>query len=214
MQLWSIQPAEVWEILKKEKEMFVNPALCSFLDEQIFVAAYDWIRGKMQERIPEYGGRHPWWAWHTYINEKRRKPDLRLLKNEYSNEPYVRLELNVPDHEVLLTNFDGYMMVVNHRYLAFSEEEDGAFYSKHFPPCDNPEFASLSELRIKIEQGYDPGPAPVNEEFKNALRQSWEAALDLKAMKKNEWLDGDTVQACFEVLRLKDVKKIDCFTGK
>lgn len=119
-----IAQASLYERLQNEKEVFVAPAF-TYLD---FRSQYDWMRVQMAKRIPGYQGHYPWWAWQQYQPGKP-KPDLRIrdLHCFDRGTPAVRLELDVPDHEVLLSDFIMWNHVLNNGYMAYSETEYDAW---------------------------------------------------------------------------------------
>jgi len=60
--LVTVQPAAVWERLRREKCLFVDPARPDFYGRR-YLTAYDWLREQMHQRLDGYGGHYPWWAW-------------------------------------------------------------------------------------------------------------------------------------------------------
>ena len=116
-----IATAELFDTLQREHTLYVDPTLVTD-----FLPAYEWMRAQMAERIPGYQGHYPWWAWRQ-ASEHRDKPDLRA-RARYSRyfapgTPSVRLELEISDAEVLVSDFDEWHSVLNHSPLAYSEEE-------------------------------------------------------------------------------------------
>lgn len=52
------------------------------------------------------------------------------------------------------------------------------------------------------------------QDFDCRIRQSWENVFDLNWMQSSPlWRGGTTIQACFEELRLDEVKKVTHFKG-
>jgi len=97
MRVWSLQPVAVYERLRTEGCLHVDPALCPELSGPDFWPelrdAYTWLAGEMVQRgvTPPPGVTLPWWAWHT-CNWRQRKPDLR--RSEYRSQvDQVCLEL-------------------------------------------------------------------------------------------------------------------------
>lgn len=82
---------------------------------------------QMKKRIgdPPEGVIYPVWAWHTQCS-KRHKPDLRSERwaNGYDGEKFVCLEIEVPDEQVLLSDFDLWSLILLDSIITETEEED------------------------------------------------------------------------------------------
>lgn len=83
----------------------------------------------MENAIPKPSGvQSPVWAWKQYRGEAQRRPDLRYTKTEFLREEAgVRLELEVPDELVLLSDFELWHYPLNRWYLPRSEEDERGF---------------------------------------------------------------------------------------
>ena len=132
MDLFSIQPLRVFEQLAAGQPFRSKPDFAATprdeIDEQI-LAAYGWLGREMDQRCtpqrpPDV--RFPVWAWHTWYGTRRRKPDLRFsdVRAHAATEPQVLLTLEVPDEEVLLSDFGAWHHVLNRWYLAAEPETD------------------------------------------------------------------------------------------
>ena len=92
-----------------------------------FVKMYNWLVLQMKKRIgdPPEGVIYPVWAWHTQ-RWKRHKPDLRSERwaNGYDGEKFVCLEIEVPDEQVLLSDFDLWSLILLDSIITETEEED------------------------------------------------------------------------------------------
>ena len=123
MILWTFQPLEIWEQLQKAGIYRCDPA---FADPD-FIRAYGWIARKMRERIgpPPEGAGYPVWAWHTQ-RWKHKKPDLRRERWHCGpgNEMYACIEIEIPDSQVLLSDFDEWHCVLNGCLVSDTEEEN------------------------------------------------------------------------------------------
>ena len=186
MILWTIQPLEILDLLRREGCYRCDPEKGV---DPYFLRAYDWLAGKMAERIgpPPEGVRYPVWAWYRQ-NGRHRKPDLRSERwcYGYGGMPYVCMELSIPSERVVLSDFDEWHCVLNDILISDTEEENDAQESY---------FAALS-------------PAE-QVEYKS---RNWERVFDVKRL-KNDWVTrGDWVQATFWELRTEDVRKIRYFT--
>ena len=138
MRLWTIQPKIVYDILKKDKVYHcdhTNPK-CSVNDSdgniaEEFILAYDFIAEQMKKRIgnPPKGIKYPIWLWYMDEPGKNKRPDLRK-HGKYSDKPYVMLEVEVPDEEVLLSDFDDYHCILNDWpiFTCYNEYEQDIIY--------------------------------------------------------------------------------------
>ena len=92
-----------------------------------FVEMYNWLVLQMKKRIgdPPEGVIYPVWAWHTQ-RSKRHKPDLRSERwaNGYDGEKFVCLEIEVPDEQVLLSDFDLWSLILLDSIITETEEEE------------------------------------------------------------------------------------------
>ena len=187
MILWSIQDeASYKELLKK------GVFRCDLRSEGLpdFKAAYDWMVAQMIERIgpKPRGVVYPIWAWFQW-DEKSKKPDLGYLRRQCGRkgQRFVRLELEIPDKDVLLSDFELWHSVLNNCTLTYSEEEDDMLERK----C-----ASLSP-----------------EESQKIKEETWRTIFDLSPI-DTDWIRrGDSIQATFWELRIEYVRKATPFTS-
>ena len=153
-------------------------------------AEYDWLVRQMKKHIgmPPERVTYPVWAWYQYEG-KRSKPDLRRERWGYGlkGDRYVCLEIDVPDQDVLLSDFDAWSIILLHGLLSETEEEDN-----------------------RLNAQYDGLPAEEQLAMKEA---NWEKAFDLTPV-CNEWMRrGDTIQATFWELKKEYIKKVRWFTA-
>jgi len=115
--LWTLQYENFWNNLQRDgiikfdkKEVIKDKTL---FDE--FQDAYKWMREQMCLRIPNSPtNTFPFWAWERWWGYKR-KPDLR--SSEYRDWHGFRIEFEIPDELVLLSDFDLWHSVLNNLYL-------------------------------------------------------------------------------------------------
>ena len=119
MILWTIQPLEIWKILRETGVFHCAPAKSS-MPEPEFVENYEWLISQMIKRI----GPPPVWAWYKQ-NGKRKKPDLRGERWGYGpgDEDYICIEFEIPEDQVLLSDFDSWHIILNNGLFSDSEEE-------------------------------------------------------------------------------------------
>ena len=129
MVLWTVQPTTVVEELEKEGVYRCNPQKAPCLSDGSFTNAYRWLVKQMYTIIGNSpkGINYPVWAW--YITDKKhQRPDMRKSAFRVF-EPSCLIELEVPDNEVLLTDYNAWHCVLNNdlnykaNYLDISDEE-------------------------------------------------------------------------------------------
>ena len=150
-----------------------------------FSEYYDWLAERMAERIgpPPTGIKYPVWAW--YMQEgKRGKPDLRRERWGYGpgDEEYTCIELDVPDEEVVLSDFDLWSLVLLNALISENAEENSS-----------------------LESYFESLPADQKEEYKH---KNWEQVFEIKSL-NNGWITrGEWVQATFWQLKKEYVRKV------
>ena len=190
MVLWAIQPREVYTCIQGTGRYRCSPEKSPNLPD--FRDAYGWLMGKMQARIgalPD-GISYPVWAWHTY-DGKRKKPDLRHSGYEKKGKECVCFEIEIPDRDVVLSDFDGWHFVLNHMYLN--------------PDCFDEETFDRDQLWM------DSLSAEARE---NAIRSSWDAIFDIRYC-ENDWVSwGSYIQATFWELKAEQIREIQFFRAR
>lgn len=90
-----------------------KPAL---IDIPEFTKAYDWLVARMNLQIgsPRDGVKYPVWAWYAQ-GSGHKKPDLRRERwsNGSDGKKMVCMELEVPDEQVVLSDFDNWHAILN-----------------------------------------------------------------------------------------------------
>lgn len=197
MRLWTIQPCHAWELLQRQGKLQTEPALI----EPDFLPAYRWMREQMIVRSGAIHSNPPFpiWAWYQYGPQK--KPDLRRSGHLPRGSCGVRLECEIEESRVLLSDFDLWHFVLNYWYLSDDENDDAAF-------------DSLLEARGLNYYRQEPLSDPV---LHARIAASWQRIFDL------DWINeytGSTrreekyIQATFWELRLSDVKRIQKFIAR
>ena len=111
--------------------------------------------------------------------------------------PGVRIELELPEDSVLLSDFDSWHCVLNRCFLSLNEQEDEAF---------------VCELeRTGVEQRW-PYPEP----FHLRVVSGWQYIFDLEAGDV-EWrgpLSERSIQATFWELTIPQIRRVDIFRAR
>jgi Domain of unknown function (DUF3841) len=129
--------------------------------------AYDWLCGQMELRglARPSPDAYPVWAYQQWGGRKRPRPDLRFssMKRWSAGGRYVLLDLEVPENDVLLSDYDAWHGPLNYWYLGRPRESNG-FERK----C---RALKLSHYRTK--------PLP-NLQLHDELVSSWQRIFDLE----------------------------------
>ena len=188
MILWTMQPIEIWNIIQNTGVYRCDPTKTSMQEPQ-FVEKYEWLIGQMKKRIgsPPPCVNYPVWAWYIQ-NGKRKKPDLRGERWCYGpgGEEYVCIEFDVPDDQVLLSDFDVWHIVLNNGLISESEEEYDAQekYWESLPPDQQTEYQ----------------------------HKNWERVFDISPLDSHWIRRGDWVQATVWELRKESICSARFFT--
>ena len=118
MKIITIQPDEVIELLNKNGEyccsekLAVNPAENS----DVFIKPYEWMANQMIKRniLPPHGVRFPIWGWYRYNNKPA---EINTISKEEENTELNYIILDIPDEQVLLSDFDQWHFVLNNMWI-------------------------------------------------------------------------------------------------
>ena len=192
MRLWTIQHIEVIEILDNKGIFFCDISKSDYCDEKEFIKGYEWMVSMMDEhRIlrPEMEVKFPIWAWHTR-NRKYKRPDLRCRGLGIRGEQMVCIELEIPDSQVLLSDFHLWHFVLNNTWIDNSKcekewEERYEWYERQ-----------SEELQLQLK------------------RESWKRIFDLEPI-CTEWYEiGRDIQAVFWCLKKEMITKTFYFVAR
>lgn len=134
--LWSIQTAEAYEVIKTSGRLVGD---WSRIDDPSFEPAYRWLVQEMTNRSIALEGRPPVWAW-------VKKPDLRQGAHLPRGTKGVRIELEVPAGQVLLSDFEAWHSVLGNRFHAINDDEVEKAFAE--PPVYSQDDVRRSWLRI------------------------------------------------------------------
>ena len=198
MVLWTVQSIAAWHALQLSGHLRGDPRYI----EDDFLSAYIWMAKQMHERLGFRPSENslPVWAWYQWQGAKRQKPDLRSGGHLPKGERGVRIEIELGDSLVLLSDFELWHYVLNYWYLPSSEEEGEAFeleLAKH----------RLSFFKTK------PLPSPV---YHKKIEESWTRIFN------TEWAEEGlactkaekSLQATFWELSLDHVKSVREFIAR
>lgn len=199
MILWSIQSAKAWKELQSSGILHSNARYA--LDG--FAPAYEWMGEQMDKRLPVQrpaADALPLWAWYQYNGAQKRKPDLRRAGHLPHGERGVRIEFEIDDNLVLLSDFDLWHYVLNYWYLPVSTDRAEDFETR------------LARLGLSF---YTTKPLS-NPVLDEEIKASWNRIFDL------EWAEADisapraqkSIQATFWELPLQSVSQADEFVAR
>ena len=196
--LWTIQTEDVWELIQAKGvyrcDPFKAPLIQSFDDKLVgkeldpqLEEAYAWLAEQMTIRIgpAPAGVRFPVWAWYQY--DGKRRPDLRKERwtNGSGGERFACIELEVPDDQVLLSDFDNWLCVLG-RWAITGSDEEAEKVLDYFGHVD-----------LETEKAF--------------LHENWKRVFDIAPCENDQTGKGDNIQATFWELRSEYVKKVRFF---
>jgi len=194
VRIWTIQPADLYEKLKAKQVLFADGRRHD--RDRVWAFAYRWMADQMHRRLPPSKARFPWWGWYRYLGLHRPKPDLRAAGHLPDGQKGVRIELEINDREVLLSNFGDWHCVLNDSFLSRDEVENDQF----------------DRERGKLAYTWGQYPEPL----RSKVIASWERIFDIGIRER----DGrgryceKGIQATFWELRFKDVTDVTFFTAR
>lgn len=189
MRLWTIQPEEVYNIVINNGVFRCDPNHNDV--EHFFKNSYEWLVKEMEKRIGKKPDNiiFPIWAWHTRYG-KHKKPDLRQTGYGLKGKEYILIEIEVPDNQVVLTDYDAWHYVLNDWYLGASTCEEE--YDKESEWLD-----SLDHNTIEIEK-----------------KKSWQRIFDISPFQNNWVSRGQFIQATFWELKKEYIINARKFTAR
>lgn len=195
MKLWTFQTANVAKMIKAGNEYICNPKLSTLLYdeedsgcEEMFFRGYNYIAEKLEEISPKpKDAVYPVWSWYS-TEDAPAQEIIQYFKEGYqeSTEKFVLIELEVPDNEVLLSNFAEFHDVLNNHTI----ESDSYFLSVcNSHGCEEYEYdGNQLWCEIHWKEVFDIMDQATEEEKKS----SWN-----KYVIDNIDYDADFIQACF-----------------
>ena len=134
------------------------------------------------------GVEYPVWAWYQWEGE-RKKPDLRSERwgNGWKGDRFACMEIDIPEQDVLLSDFDLWSIMLNNGLLSETEEES-----------------------IELEKKYNLLSEQKKWEMKS---KNWEGVFDLSPLENGWIIRGDSIQATFWELRIDQIRSVRMFTS-
>lgn len=187
MILWTIKPMAVYEEIQTTGVYHCDFRKSFMRDWQ---EEYDWLIGQMRSRLgePPEGISYPVWAWYLQDGQ-RKKPDLRKERwgNGWKGDRFACMEIEIPDEEVLLSDFDSWSVILLHGLLADTEAE----------------YEQIKGQYLRLSKA----------ERRAYRDRNWERVFDLTPA-ENDWMRrGATVQATFWELKKEAIRKVWFFTS-
>lgn len=185
MILWTSQEEAVYNELLKTGVYRCDLNLSPMKDCR---KQYDWLVRQMKQRIgpPPEQVTYPVWALYQQ-DGKHRKPDLRRERWAVgcNGERFACLEIEIPDRDVLLSDFDAWCMLLSDFLISDTEQEGCCLEAQY-------EALSPSEKRRMKEKNR-------------------ERVFDLSPLNNGWARRGYEIQATFWELRLEQVRDVRFF---
>jgi len=204
MLVWTIHSLPVWEKLQHDGCLY-GPGPDLVNNEWQWRTAYDWMVEQMERRIgpSPKPGIYPLWAWYQWGNATHRRPDLRCRGHLVPGTKGVRLAVEIPPDQILLSDFEHWHFALNYWYSSHTQAEDEAF---------DAELALHGVVRTPDGPLSDPV-------YHQRILDSWQRIFDLDGVGDPDW-DGDetraqkVIQGTFWQLSLDQVRAVTVFTGR
>lgn len=212
MILWTIQDIAVLKALEKGPYTTQNQHIIfpEWEDDDFNHCnyAYQWLTQQMTQRIgpAPKNVKYPIWAWYKRQGHHDGKPDMRSWKAEPNSHHVVRMKLDVPDWQVLLTDFDDWHCALNYWHLPQTKED-----------ADNFDAMLEKEGINWIDLANWEKTSPQLTKFREMVEQSWQNMIgiqpDLDDYCSMPWINR-TIQATFWELKPDYVLSTETFKAQ
>ena len=198
MRLWKIQGIEIYEQLQRDGVAYCTKPVWS--DDEKFMKAYRWMVDQMRQRIgepPIKGIEYPMWAWYQYNSAKSNKPPRSYLDIQEGVSAYMEIE--VPDNEVILSDFMNWHNVLN-----------------QFPLTDWKRINKKTDL-LEKEAGKSLRFEDYPVETQKEIEKTWEAIFDLNRRDKEVGRThkrNRSIQATFWMLKPEYIISVEFLKRK
>lgn len=206
MVVWTIQSYPAWERLQSDGTLYGPNIEDTFVaDHPLGRIAYTWMAEQMEQRMgpgPK-PGIYPLWAWYQWRDAAHPRPDLRASAHLPYGMQGARIEFEIDERSILLSDFQQWHIPLNYDYLSLNEAEDSAFD------------ADLARHGIRWEPGMplsDPG-------LHASILTSWERIFEIDRVGDPDWWAGETraeksIQGTFWQLSLSQVRRVKIFRAR
>jgi len=142
VRLWTVRAAD--ELRSARWPLRADPR---FVDPYM-LPAYRWMAGQLRRKAgpPPRGVTLPLWAWVT-------RPDLRTSAHLPKGRKGVVLELELPEPQVLVSDFERFHAVLNRHYLALNQADDARF-DRALARSGRTEWPFTPAIRTRVEQSW------------------------------------------------------------
>ena len=198
MRLWTIQGIEIYEQMQREGIAYCTKPIMG--DEPVFVHAYHWMANQMRKRIgepPIQNIEYPLWAWYQYNSAKSNKPPKSV--NDVPEGVSAYMEIEIPDKDVLLSEFSNWHAVLNE--------------------CPLSNWKKIDKKTDKLDK--EAGRRLTFHEYPIAIQKeiedSWEAIFDLERRDKDvgrKHKSNRSIQATFWALKPENIVSVEFFEKK
>ena len=198
MRLWTIQGIEIYEQMQREGIAYCTKPIMG--DEPVFVHAYHWMANQMRKRIgepPIQNIEYPLWAWYQYNSAKSNKPPKSV--NDVPEGVSTYMEIEIPDKDVLLSEFSNWHAVLNE--------------------CPLSNWKKIDKKTDKLDK--EAGRRLTFHEYPIAIQKeiedSWEAIFDLERRDKDvgrKHKSNRSIQATFWALKPENIVSVEFFEKK
>jgi hypothetical protein len=189
MRLWTVQPAAVWDQLRRDGRVCVDPTRVNakgWVHPQ-----YAWLARQLRRRIRGSDGRLPWFAYCT-------NPDLRWVRH---SRPFgsreVRIEIEPPEGTFVAFPSWAWHAVVTRAYLARDAAEARTW--------------SHRLTAAGLDDETDPLPRPFKAELEAGWQRLFDPALPARSWRRTDPFRGR--EAVLPMLKLEWVKRVTAFVG-
>lgn len=186
--LWTIQDLAAWQLAEERGVLRADGRRICF--PEYFRPAYQWLMEQMSQKIDNYPGCYPVWAWPE-------KPDLRWSGLAHKGTPQVRIECVLPTKSVLFSDFQSWDCVLSNSYLALSQKDFRRFHTQ-------------------LEHAQKIQDQPELERLHTQIVASWQRIFDFQLLASNPYWHGEELflQATFARLSLSTVRKVTYFIAR
>lgn len=179
MIVYTVHPESIYKMMREQG--YYEGSKEYIEDPDIFDKPYSWMIEQMKKRLPNYEGHsYPVWVW-------KRHPDRNGPANLRRGTRGVILKLEIPDEDILWSDFESWHLVLNEGPCTTSEEE----WEEHLRNEWSTE---------KVEKSWE---MIFDFEKLSNLDPEWNGTFDL------EWIQGVTPR-----ITMDQVKKVTRFIAK